>query len=199
MQTKKKLFLGCGNLANYITYTGLLFSIAGCFFALYGNMALGVSCLVVSGMCDLFDGLVARRLKRTDWEKQFGIALDTVVDVVSFGVTPVIIAFSAAGSSWYMLAACAVYILCAVTRLAYFNTTVDVKSGMKFYRGLPVTYISLILPAVMLFGSATANVVTLFVVAILFILNIKIPKPRGIWYGIFPLLAAALIVLWWVL
>ena len=199
MRAKRKIFLGSGNIANCITLAGLLFSVAGCFFALGGKLRLSMSCLIASGICDLFDGAVARKIKRSDWEKAFGIQLDTVVDVVSFGVAPVLIVYSVAGSAWYMLVVYAFYMLCAVTRLAYFNTTVGVNTHIKHYSGLPVTYISLILPAVLLLRSGLASVAALFVAALLFVLNIKIPKPRGVWYVILPLVAAALAALWWLL
>lgn len=199
MQTKGKIFLGHGDIANYITLLGLILSLSSCFCALNGNIQLSVTFFIVSGICDLFDGAVARRIKRTDWEKEFGVQLDTVADVVSFGAAPVIIVFATAGKSWYALAAYAFYIVCAVIRLAHFNTSVNINTSITHYQGLPVTYIALILPIAMIFRSAPASVLTLFIVGILFILYIKIPKPQGIWYVIFPALAVALSVLWWIL
>jgi len=177
----------------------LFFSLSSCFFVLNENLKLSITFLIVSGICDLFDGAVAKKIKRTDGEKEFGIQLDTVVDVVSFGVTPAIIVFATANASWYALSVYIFYIMCAVARLAYFNTSADINTAVKYYRGLPVTYIALILPCVMIFGSPPASVASLFVAGILFIFNIKIPKPRGIWYGIFPVLAIVMSILWWIL
>lgn len=199
MQTKEKIILIYGNVANCITFFGLLLSLSSCFFAISDNIKVSIMLLIASGICDLFDGVIARKIKRTDSEKEFGIQLDTVVDVVSFGVTPTIIVFSTVGTAWYALLIYVFYIICAVSRLAYFNTTAVSDTPVKYYRGLPVTYIALILPIVLLFHSATVNIIMLAFVGTLFILNIKIPKPHGIWYVLFPIIAVALVILWWLL
>ena len=158
---------------------------------------MSVTLLIISGMCDMVDGFVAKKLKRTYLEKQFGIQLDTVVDVISFGITPVIIVFSTVRTTWYALLVYVFYVICAAIRLAYFNTTAAPDKPTIFYRGLPVTCIALILPVVLLFQSVRVSIVTFATVAILYILNIKMPKPRGVWYIVFLVIAAALITLWW--
>jgi len=199
LRIKKQIVFGYGNIANYVTLFGLTMSLVSCFFALNANIKLSAVFLILSGVCDLFDGVIARKIKRTEPEKEFGVQLDTVADVVSFGVTPAIIVFSTAGAVWYALLIYVFYIICAVNRLAYFNTTAATGASAAYYRGLPVTYIALILPVVLLFRSAAASVITLAAVGILFILNIKISKPRGIWYALFPVIAVILIILWWFL
>ena len=196
-KTEEKPVLGYINLANNITLLGLLLALACCFFALKGDLRASMTLLILAGICDLFDGVAARKSKRTDEEKAFGIQLDTLVDVINFGVAPAIVIFSIAGSIWYALVIYALYILCAVVRLAYFNTVATPDTAVSHYSGLPVTYIALILPLVLLFGSAPAGVIALGVTGLLFILNIKVPKPHGVWYVLFPLMAVALIVLWW--
>jgi len=193
----KRLLIGYINIANAITLIGMLLSLSSGFFALSGNIKLSIIFLIFAGICDLFDGVVARKIKRTDDEKKYGALLDTTVDTVSFGVVPAVIVLSADWSAWYALVICAFYMICTVTRLSYFGTTTDTNTDVKHYHGLPVTYISLILPIVMIFGSAIASVLTLLLVGTLFILNIKVPKPRGIWYAVFPVLAIVLSVLWW--
>ena len=197
MQPKEKTILVYVNIANGITLLGLLLSLASCFFALNANIALSVIFFVFSGICDLFDGFAARKIKRTDAEKEYGAQLDTVVDVASFGITPVIIVYSTAGAAWYALLIYSFYIICALSRLAYFNTSVVPEAPIIYYRGLPVTYIALVLPIVLLFRSALASIITLAVVGALFVLNIKVPKPRGLWYVLFTLIAIVLMILWW--
>lgn len=168
-----------------------------CFFALNNNLKISIILLIVAGICDLFDGFIARKIKRTDVEKEFGVQLDTVVDVISFCMTPVIIVYSTAGSSWHALLIYAFYVICGVIRLAYFNTSNVPGEPVQFYNGLPVTYIALILPIIMLFHVALVSIITLAVVGVLFILNIKISKPRGVWYILFPVIAVVVAVLWW--
>ena len=178
---------------------GLLFALASCFFALSQNLNLSVIFLVLAGICDLFDGAVARKIKRTDAEKEFGIQLDTVVDVVNFGIAPMIIAFSNVSAIWYALVIYAFYIIAAVVRLSFYNTTAAPNTRTKYYQGLPVTYIALVLPIILLFGNMLLSLVALLVMGLLFIMNVKIPKPKGIWYLLFPVIAIALIIVWSIL
>ena len=187
------------NAANVITLLGLMLSLESCFLVLGGNLRLSIIFLIASGICDLFDGVVAGKIDRTDREKEFGIQLDTTVDVVSFGVTPVIILYAAASTESIALVVYIFYIMCTVIRLARFNTTTNVNIRVMYYRGLPVTYIALILPLAMLINSAIFSVVTLLCVGVLYILDVRVPKPRGIWYAIFPALAIILSLLWWFL
>lgn len=197
MRTKK--VLGYGNLANYITLLGLIVSLSSCFFALNENLKVSVILLIAAGICDLFDGVIARKIKRTDLEKEFGIQLDTAADVVSFGITSAVIVYSDAGAAWYALAVYVFYVVCAVIRLAYYNTSAVSSGTSAYYHGLPVTYIALILPIILLFHIPLVSIIALGIVGALFILNIKIPKPRGVWYVLFPVFAAVLIALWWCL
>lgn len=193
---EKRPFLGYENLANSITMLGLFFALASCYFAGYRNLRLSIICLIVSGICDMSDGAVARMINRTTEEKKFGIQLDTIADVISFGVTPVIIMFSLGARAWYVLIVYAFYVTCAVIRLAHFNTSAVPDVHKPYYRGLPVTNVAWILPAITLFGSVPAGVVTLAVLGFFFVLNIKVPKLR-ITVILGPVLMISLLLLWW--
>ena len=195
IETQKRLpILWYSNAANYVTMFGCLLSLASCYFAVSGNLKLSVTCFILAGVCDLFDGFVARKIQRTDEEKKFGIALDTVVDVVSFAVTPVVIVCCVEGMPWYSLIIGAFYIAAAVVRLAYFTASTH-PEHRKWYAGLPVTYIALILPIVLLIGWSPLILAAVLVTGVLFVVGVPIPKPRGVWYGVFPVIAIALIVL----
>ena len=69
MREKKKWFLGYADLANCITMFGLLLSLSSGFFALGGNIKLSITFLIAAGICDLFDGVIARKIKRTNEER----------------------------------------------------------------------------------------------------------------------------------
>ena len=189
--------IGYYNVANMVTLSGLLFALVSCYFALSGDLRFAVIFLVVAGVCDLFDGPIARKSKRTSAQKEFGIQLDTVVDVVSFCVTPVLIVYSHLGAHWHVLLICAFYLVCGVIRLAYFTAHATQEGPTDYYTGLPVAYASLLLPIVLLFQSTAVTLVTLGLMGLLFILAIKVYKPRGVWYVLFPLIAVALIAIWW--
>lgn len=69
-----------------VTYISLVSSILGMFCAIDGRLTLAVSCLAFSGLCDMFDGKIARTKKnRTDDEKSFGIQIDSLVTLSVLG------------------------------------------------------------------------------------------------------------------
>ncbi len=66
-----------------LTYISFTSSIIGIFCAVTGHPKWAVFCLALSGLCDMFDGKIARTKKnRTEDEKQFGIQIDSLCDVV---------------------------------------------------------------------------------------------------------------------
>ena len=86
------MVIGKWNKSVILTYAGLLVAVLGIFLAFtQEKINYAFCCLMVAGVCDLFDGMVARRCKRTEEEKMFGIELDSLVDVVSFIALPICI------------------------------------------------------------------------------------------------------------
>ena len=146
--------IGKWNASVILTYVGLFFALLGirCLFVPSENaIDHAISCLMVSGVCDLFDGSVARRIKRTEEEKRFGIELDSLVDAISFIALPVVLLFFVAGYGIISLAAAFLYAVCGIARLAYFNIeTADEDHAIAYYTGLPMTYAALVFPLVFL-------------------------------------------------
>lgn len=204
---EKRLFVGCFNKSVILTYVGLAAAISGIFVTLMGGdikaFFIANILLIVSGICDLFDGVVARKCKRNDTQKAFGIQIDSLVDVIAFLVFPATLLMkSLSGVTGYVgLVISIVYVICGVTRLAWFNITTD--GNTKFYSGLPVTYSALIIPVFNLIVSFTLVqnllgvlisqgiilMVLYVIIALLYILNVPIKKPGGIWYIVFSVLA----------
>ena len=159
-------------------------------------------CLLVSGLCDMFDGVVARTHKtRSEDAKKFGIQIDSLCDVICFGVFPAIINYAYTlhfNSDYTVLAICisSFFVLAAITRLGYFNVMEEkrqktTKEVRKAYQGLPVTTVALILPGIYMLRQrlialdvnfAIVINIACVIVGLLFILNIPIPKAhkRGI-------------------
>ena len=148
-------------------------------------------CLFLSGFCDAFDGKVARTKKnRTDDEKAFGIQLDSLCDVVSFGMAPAFTLYCMGVNSVLGIAILCCYCICAVIRLAFFNVQEakrqQVESGSnKFYRGLPVTTSALIFPLFYLLRPLLPGKIFVMglyilaaVTAFLFVLDFKVKKPN---------------------
>ena len=193
-----KLFIGCYNKSVILTYIGAICSILGMFYV--EHMTFAIICLMLAGICDLFDGKIARMCKRTEQEKEFGIQIDSLVDVVSSVVFPVVILgegcsmFLDSYSIWGVLTVlgASIYLLAGVIRLAWFNITTD--GHTSYYSGLPVTSICIILPLVYLIFSKLwffeyALLATFYIVGFLFVFNMPVKKLTGIWYVIFSVLA----------
>ena len=89
--------IGFYNYTVILTYMSLISAITGMTFAHAGVFGAAIFCLALSGFFDMFDGKVARRKKdRTDDEKLFGIQLDSLCDVVAFGVFPAYLCYCTA-------------------------------------------------------------------------------------------------------
>jgi CDP-diacylglycerol--serine O-phosphatidyltransferase len=188
-----------------MTLTGLTTGLLGCLFSLQGKLGWSLTCLMFAGILDLFDGLIARKIKRKSAEEvAFGMQIDTISDMACFGVIPVIISMNSGLSSLPDFIIQAFYICCAAIRLAYFNVHGMTETGeTKYFIGLPVTYAALIFPLVFtsmeildLALSHSIIRISFVITGGLFILKKKVLKPSGIFYLIFPLLAIILSYYW---
>ena len=172
-----------------LTYASLVSAVIGMVNASKGSFDTAIVCILFSGICDAFDGTVARTKKnRTEDEKNFGIQLDSLCDVVSFGVAPAFLCYCMGVDGVFGLICVCLFSLCALIRLAFFNVLEakrqQVEEGCnKYYRGLPVTSISMIFPAIYLLrGCCSENVFAgilhgmLIIVAFLFVLDFKVKK-----------------------
>ncbi len=200
----KKRFLGVYDYTVIVTFVSLLCAIFGILQAISGHFFPAIALLAAAGLCDAFDGRIARSKKnRTEDEKSYGIQLDSLCDVISFGLFPALLCYKLALGGPVGIAIVCFYAACAVTRLAFFNVLEGKRQqqeegAAKGYHGLPVTSISIILPlAYLLRGILPADVfgiflhVVLTLCGLLFIVDFPMPKLKlkGI------LVAAALVAL----
>ena len=183
--------LGVYDYTVVLTYVSLMVSIGGMMFAVNGHLHLGVMCLAISGLCDMFDGKIARTKKnRTEDEKNFGIQIDSLCDVVCFGVFPAMICYCLGVNTPAGVAALIFYSIASVIRLAYFNVTeakrqTQTEENRKYYQGLPITSMAIILPFLYLMRRyymihfLIVIHIAVIIVGLLFILNIKVKKPQN--------------------
>lgn len=183
--------LGYYNYTVYATYLGLVSGVCGIVFAAKDKPVIAVICLLVCGLIDSFDGAIARTKKnRTEEEKKFGIQIDSLSDLVCFGVLPVAIGHSIGMRQWYFLIILCMYALCGLIRLAYFNVTEEIRCEQttekrKYYEGMPVTIASLLLSCFFAFSFLFKSKYNIFlylfsslmlIISLLFVSGIKIPK-----------------------
>lgn len=180
--------LGFYNYTVMLTYLGMMISFAGITFVLNGDIHNALICLMISGLCDMFDGKIAATKTRTVKEKRFGIQIDSLSDLICFGGLPALIICAVSNGNRIGICACALYLLCALIRLAYFNVEEEERQNQteeerKVYLGLPVTTVALILPALVSLGSSFCwpldriGPALLFGIAIAFITPFQIKKP----------------------
>ncbi len=181
---KKSWFIGCYNKSVILTYIGICVALFG--IANSHIIRVALICLVISGLCDLFDGPIARLCKnRTDTDKKFGIQIDTLADVIISLILPSTIAYELLDNNFYFIII--LYVLAGVIRLAWFNIHTEIDKHTKYFIGVPVTYITLVMPIAYIISSGSSIIIctVMLTMSILFILNIKVKKPTGIWYIIF--------------
>ncbi|MBI4668737.1 MAG: CDP-alcohol phosphatidyltransferase family protein [Elusimicrobia bacterium] len=116
------------------------------FFTLLGAL------LMVACLCDFFDGFVARKMKITS---SVGLELDSLADLVSFGVAPVIVFYVSLFDekpTVFSFAACLAYVLAGAFRLARFNRgALQAAKLSSHFEGLPITGASLLWALLLLF------------------------------------------------
>lgn len=193
-----------------LTYLSLISAGCGILVSLSGpgHPYIGAFFLLFSGLCDAFDGKVARTKKdRTAMECSFGVQIDSLSDLVAFGVLPACIGkamlrwsalMALFESCWGLLwekrleaglsAILILYILAALIRLAYFNVTEEERQRTDggpraCFTGLPVTSAALIFPFILLLQYVIPTDVTPVYFAgaifcgILFLSPIQVRKP----------------------
>lgn len=186
MSVKNKKLLGYYNYTVILTYIGMLAAFYGIIRAISCDFKGSIFCLLVAGVCDMFDGLVASTKKdRSVSEKNFGIQIDSLSDLISFGVMPGIFVYMISGKIMQVGVISALFTLCALIRLAYFNILEEERqkvetTARKAYLGVPVTNIALILPAAYLvYGSGLWEQVMIFPV-VLFLTSVGFIIPVNV-------------------
>ena len=175
-----------------LTYISFISAVAGIFSASTMNLRWAIFFLALSGLCDMFDGKIARTKKnRTEDEKSFGIQIDSLCDIVCFGVLPIVICFKLGMDRIWSMAILALYGLAGLIRLGYFNVMeakrqAEEGGARKYYQGLPITSMAIALPLLFvvspLFPTHGAFIAVLHIVValvgFLFILNFRLRKPN---------------------
>ena len=126
------MIIGYYNIANFITLTGMSSALCACYLAFMGHYKAAIVVYMLAGLCDLFDGRVARATDNGDMKRRtFGVQIDTVSDVISFGVAPGVLAYA---MGFRDVADVVIYIIFAclgAIRLAY---ALGVQSGIRYNR-----------------------------------------------------------------
>ncbi|MDO4740406.1 MAG: CDP-alcohol phosphatidyltransferase family protein [Eubacteriales bacterium] len=198
--------IGFYNYTVLLTYAGTVSGFLGIIQMLHGNLKWSLVCLLCSGVCDMFDGKIASSRKRTQQEMHFGIQIDSLNDIVCFGILPALIVFRESGESLWSTVACTLYLLCALIRLAWFNVQEEARQGqgeggVGAFLGLPVTSSALGVPLVMCawhflpWSTGFLYPLLLLATGVAFLTPVPLPKPRLVGKLILSVLGAVCFVL----
>jgi CDP-diacylglycerol--serine O-phosphatidyltransferase len=175
------------DLPNICSLAGLLCAVFGIYFAIEGNFLAAVIGVLWAVLFDWYDGIIARKMKgRTKIQGEFGGQLDSMIDIVSFGILPAILLLSYGNYSVWFMPGVFVIIATSAIRLSYFNVNGLIDS--KTYKGLALDNNVLILAFAFLFESLFShNVFSIIIYILLMVLSafnlssIPTPKFGGKW------------------
>jgi len=125
-------------LPNAITLIGVCIGLTSIKFAIDGKFAIAIIGILFAGLMDALDGRIARLIKGTS---KMGKELDSLGDVISFGVAPALIMYFwnlqyLDKLGWFV---CLTYVVCVALRLARFNVNSEEEPSWKdnYFEGMP--------------------------------------------------------------
>jgi len=125
-------------LPNMLTLIGVCIGLTSIRFALSGEFHLAIIAIIFAALIDGLDGRIARLIKGTS---KVGKELDSLTDMISFGVAPAFIMYfwklNTLGRFGWLL--CLVYVICVALRLARFNINSNQQPSWQdnFFEGVP--------------------------------------------------------------
>jgi len=170
--------------ASLITYINIVVAVIGVYLVAV-DIRFALACLLVCAVLDFFDGRFARSIKnRTQYDKEFGVIIDSLGDVLMFAALPALILFNVVGCPIVAVVVAAFYVACGITRLSVFSVEAPTDGKVAYYRGLPITCAGVIIPVVYFasllvpgFIAELVMVLMYIILAFLFVLNFKVKKP----------------------
>lgn len=201
---EKKRLIGFYDYTVVLTYVGMVCGFAGIIATINQAFTDAVYFMMFAGYCDMFDGAIASTKVRNPYEKHFGIQIDSLCDLISFGILPALFVYMISEKNVISGGVACLYVLCGLIRLAYYNVqeyerqkTTDQER--ETYLGIPITMSAVIIPLGYLTYSRFSMIGTWIfpILAILlgvgFVTGIEIRKPNII--GKFAMIAVGVIEL----
>lgn len=152
---------------NFFTMGNLICGVFSITFIMNGYLRFAAIFIFLSAFLDLFDGRVARRLKVNN---QIGVVLDSLADIVSFGVAPALLFHSLENPSLLTTIAFVLFPTMGALRLARFS----VSPTIGYFKGIPITAAGLIMAGMGLF--LYSNPFITIILSVLMVTPIKIKK-----------------------
>ncbi|MHC1576675.1 MAG: CDP-alcohol phosphatidyltransferase family protein [Methanosarcinaceae archaeon] len=194
------------DLPNICSLAGLLCAVLSIYYAILGNLLISIIGMLWAVVFDWGDGLIARRMKgRTDEYRAFGGQLDSLIDIVSFGICPAVFLLSYGEFSPWFLPGAFVIVAVSAIRLSYFNIFGLVDDST--YMGLALDNNVIIIAFVFLFDSFFSQPIFSVILYALFMFMavfnmapIQTPKFTGKWFSVLLVYVLVLTVIYsWIL
>lgn len=166
---------------NLVTGANIAIGFCAVLAAAHADYDLSVRLLVASIFCDMFDGLLARRLRATS---RFGQELDSLSDVISFGAAPAFLVYMALLRDLgpWGVAVAVLFLMAGALRLARFNVTSDVHTKERKTLGVPIPIAAGYAMAVALMRDRLeplAGAAVVVTVALLMVSRVRLPQMKG--------------------
>jgi CDP-diacylglycerol--serine O-phosphatidyltransferase len=186
--SQKTILSYAGDLPNICSLAGLLCSVLAIYCAIIGQFHGAMIGMIWAVFFDWSDGILARLMKgRTKDQGLYGAQLDSLIDIISFGICPAIVLLSYGNFSPWFIPGAFIIVATGVIRLSYFNVFGLVDKST--YMGFPLDNNVIILVFTFLFSglfshSAFSILIYLLMMlaAVLNVAPIKTPKFAGRWY-----------------
>lgn len=178
LDTDMKSFIGISDIISLLNMSSGFLSII---CSINNNLNLAAILMIIAIMFDSSDGWVARKTNRHD-ELGFGKNIDSLSDIVSFGVAPAIFIYSCINTTpgifqTIVILVALLIVICGVLRLTRYNVIADIIDTNGFI-GFPIPGISFILATYYLSGlfHPYVGLILSVIVSLLMISNVKYPK-----------------------
>ena len=190
------------DLPNICSLAGLLCAVLGIYYSILGNFPFAIIGVLWAVLFDWADGIIARQMTgRTDHDRSFGGQLDSLIDIISFGIFPAIFLLSYGKFSPWFLPGAFLIVATSAIRLSYFN--IFGLNDDKTYMGLALDNNVIILAFVFLFEGFfdhTVFSIILYVLLMVFLVfnlaPIRTPKFDGKWFYVLILYTIILTVVY---
>ena len=162
-------------LPNTLTLIGVCVGLSSINFALNQNFKLAIVAILFAAIIDGLDGRIARLIKGTS---KVGKELDSLTDVISFGVAPAFIMYfwtlNSLGKIGWLLSL--IYVVCVTLRLARFNinTNADLSWKDNFFEGVPSPAGGILVLSPLIYDVAELDILTLnyqFITPVIFVVT----------------------------
>ncbi len=190
------------DLPNLCSLAGLLCALLGIYFAVLKIFPAAVIGMIWAVLFDWGDGIIARKIKgRTDEQKNYGAQLDSLIDMVSFGICPAVFLLSYGRFSAWFLPGAFVIVATSAIRLSYFNIFGLVDS--RTYKGLALDNNVILFSFVFLFEPFLNPVFFSILLYIMFMImagfnlsSLRTPKFSGKWFYILIIYTVVLTIIY---